>query len=76
MVIEELSSWLLSSKNLDAAFLKRHGPRGLVAAAKRFWGRFDAALNAANLAVSVKIGASHVVERRQLEQSRVSRSRR
>jgi len=51
-VISELGRWLIASKNLDMSFLKRHGPRGLVDAAKRFFGRFDAALNAANLAIA------------------------
>lgn len=47
-VLDELSTWLLSGTS-DAAFVSRHGPTGLVLAAKRFFGRFDAALNAANV---------------------------
>lgn len=53
-VISELGQWL-TSKELDPAFLKRHGPRGLVEAAKRIFGRFDAALNAANLAIAPRM---------------------
>ncbi|HVK74692.1 MAG TPA: hypothetical protein VM734_15290 [Kofleriaceae bacterium] len=49
LVIEELATWLLSGVAIDAAFLTRRGQPGLVAAAKRLFGRFDAALNAANL---------------------------
>lgn len=48
-VVEELAAWLLSGTTFDAAFLRRHGPRGLVPAARRLFGRFDAALNHANL---------------------------
>ncbi|KAB2911161.1 MAG: hypothetical protein F9K40_01290 [Kofleriaceae bacterium] len=55
-VISELGTWLIGG-NADAAFVKRHGPPGLVAAAKRFFGRFDAALNAANLAISDHVAA-------------------
>lgn len=54
-VIAELGQWLITSKDVDAAFLKRHGPRGLVDAAKRIFGRFDAALNAANLAIAPRM---------------------
>jgi hypothetical protein len=51
-VIAELGRWLVSSKDLEASHVKRHGPKGLVDAAKRIFGRFDAALNAANLAIA------------------------
>lgn len=49
MVIDELATWLLSGTAVEAAFVQRHGRPGLVAGAKRLFGRFDAALNAANL---------------------------
>lgn len=55
-VVSELGTWLLGG-NADAAFVKRHGPPGLVAAAKRHFGRFEAALNAANLAISDQVAA-------------------
>lgn len=55
-VISELGKWLLGG-SADAAFVKRHGPPGLVAAAKRYFGRFEAALNAANLAISDQVAA-------------------
>jgi hypothetical protein len=48
-VIEELAEWLLTGQAVEAAFVTRHGRPGLAAAAKRIFGRFDAALNAANL---------------------------
>ncbi len=48
-VIHELSTWLLSGTAVEASFVRRHGQPGLAAAAKRIFGRFDAALNAANL---------------------------
>lgn len=48
-VIEELATWLLGGTAVEAAFINRHGKPGLVAGAKRIFGRFDAALNAANL---------------------------
>ncbi|MEP6864982.1 MAG: hypothetical protein ABJE66_30460 [Deltaproteobacteria bacterium] len=51
-IIEELASWLASGTTIDASFVKRHGPRGLVAASKREFGRFDAALNVASLRVA------------------------
>jgi hypothetical protein len=54
-VIAELGQWLITSKDVDMSFLKRHGPRGLVDAAKRIFGRFDAALNAANLAIAPRL---------------------
>ncbi len=55
VVIAELGLWLINSKDVDVSFLKRHGPRGLVDAAKRIFGRFDAALNAANLAIAPRM---------------------
>jgi len=48
-VIAELATWLLSGTTVEASFVKRYGQPGLAAAAKRIFGRFDAALNAANL---------------------------
>lgn len=51
-VIDELCTWLLGGSAVEAAYLRRHGAPGLVAAAKRLFGRFEAALNAANLALA------------------------
>jgi hypothetical protein len=48
-VVGELAAWMLSGTTIDAQFMTRHGPRGLVAAARRIFGRFDAALNVAAL---------------------------
>ena len=43
---------LTPDKPIDASFVKRHGPPGLVAAAVREFGRFDAALNVASLQIA------------------------
>lgn len=51
-IINELATWMLSGTAIDAAFVTRHGPPGLVAAARRVFGRFEAALNVAGLRVS------------------------
>jgi hypothetical protein len=51
-IINELASWMLSGTAIDASFLKRHGPPGLVPATLRVFGRFDAALNVAGLHVA------------------------
>jgi hypothetical protein len=51
-VIEELATWLLTSPSVEASFIARHGRRGLVGNAKKIFGRFDAALNAANLHIA------------------------
>jgi hypothetical protein len=51
-IIQELASWIVSGTEIDATFVQRHGPPGLVAAARRIFGRFDAALNVAGLHVS------------------------
>lgn len=51
-IVEELATWLLGRTAIDAQFVSRHGPPGLVAAARRIFGRFDAALNVASLHVS------------------------
>jgi hypothetical protein len=48
-IIGELATWLLAGTAIDAQFLARYGPRGLVAATRRVFGRFDAALNVAAL---------------------------
>jgi hypothetical protein len=51
-IIDELATWMASGTVIDAAFVTRHGPPGLVAAARRIFGRFEAALNVAGLRVS------------------------
>jgi hypothetical protein len=51
-VVNELASWLLSGTAIDATFVARHGPPGLVAATRRIFGRFEAALNVAALHIS------------------------
>jgi hypothetical protein len=48
-IISELATWMLSGTAIDAQFMTRHGPKGLVAAIRRVFGRFDAALNVAAL---------------------------
>jgi hypothetical protein len=51
-IINELATWMLSGTAIDATFVSRHGPPGLVAATRRVFGRFEAALNVAALHVS------------------------
>jgi hypothetical protein len=51
-IVSELATWMLSGTAIDAQFMTRHGPRGLVAAIRRIFGRFDAAMNVAALHVS------------------------
>jgi hypothetical protein len=51
-IIDELAGWLMTGSPLDPAFVQRHGPAGLVPAARRIFGRFDAALNVAGLHVA------------------------
>lgn len=51
-IIEELARWLVNGTAVDASFLTRNGPPGLAAAARRVFGRFDAALNVAGLQVT------------------------
>jgi hypothetical protein len=51
-IIEELARWLVNGSSVDASFLTRNGPPGLAAAARRIFGRFDAALNVAGLHVT------------------------
>ena len=48
-VVTELAQWLLEDPTVDAATLGRRGQNALAVAARRLFGRFDAALNAANL---------------------------
>jgi len=51
-IIDELAGWMVTGTALDSSFVQRHGPPGLVAAARRVFGRFDAALNVAGLHVA------------------------
>lgn len=51
-IVDELARWMVAGTSIDASFLKRHGPPGLVSAALRIFGRFDAALNVAGLQVA------------------------
>jgi len=51
-IINELATWMVSGTSIDATFVTRHGPPGLVAATRRIFGRFEAALNVAALHVS------------------------
>ena len=44
-IVVELSTWVSKGTVVDASFLTRHGPPGLVAATKRIFGRFEAAMN-------------------------------
>jgi len=53
-VIEELARWLIELPGLDAPSLRRRKQGALVDAARREFGRFEAALNASNLALSQK----------------------
>ena len=39
-IVNELATWLVSGTSVDASFITRHGSRGLVAAAKKTFGRF------------------------------------
>jgi len=51
-IIQELATWMMGGTAIDATFVTRHGPPGLVAATRRIFGRFDAALNVAGLHLS------------------------
>ena len=51
-IVSELANWMVSGTAIDAPFMTRHGPPGLVAAIRRVFGRFEAALNVAALHVS------------------------
>lgn len=51
-IIDELARWMVTGTAIEASFLKRNGPPGLVPAAIRIFGRFDAALNVAGLHVA------------------------
>jgi hypothetical protein len=53
-VVTELADWLLQESTIDAATLKRRGHGALASWALRVFGRFDAALNAANLHLAEK----------------------
>jgi len=48
-VVTELATWLLEEPGIDAATLTRRGQGTLANWARRLFGRFDAAMNAANL---------------------------
>jgi len=48
-VVSELAQWLLEDSTIDAATLTRRGHGSLASWARRLFGRFEAALNAANL---------------------------
>jgi hypothetical protein len=50
-IVDELARWMIGGAAIDGAFMTRHGPPGLTAAARRIFGRFDAALNVAALEV-------------------------
>jgi hypothetical protein len=51
-IIDELARWMVAGTAVDSSFVRRHGPPGLVPAALRIFGRFDAALNVAGLHVA------------------------
>ena len=51
-IVDALAHWLVAGNAVDASYVTRHGPPGLAAAARRIFGRFDAALNVASLPVS------------------------
>jgi len=51
-IINELTTWMSSGTVIDAQFMTRHGPPGLVSAIRRVFGRFEAALNVTALHVS------------------------
>ncbi len=51
-IVEELARWMVAGTALDPSFVQRHGPPRLVSAARRIFGRFDAALNVAGLHVA------------------------
>jgi len=53
-VVTELADWLLQEPTIDAATLKRRGQGVLASRAVRLFGRFEAALNAANLHLAEK----------------------
>jgi hypothetical protein len=57
-IINELATWVSSGTTIDAAFMARHGPRGLVAAARKIFGRFEAAMNLTALHLS-KVSAEN-----------------
>jgi len=51
-IVSELATWVSKGTVVDASFLTRHGPPGLVAATKRVFGRFEAAMNVVALHLS------------------------
>jgi len=51
-IVHELATWVSKGTVVDASFLTRHGPPGLVAATKRVFGRFEAAMNVVALHLS------------------------
>jgi hypothetical protein len=51
-ITEELAKWLAGGTTVDAWFMKRYGPRGLVPAAVRIFGRFEVAMDVAALRVA------------------------
>lgn len=51
-IVNELVGWLVSGTTIDASFVTRYGPHGLVSATRKMFGRFDAALNVAALEVA------------------------
>lgn len=51
-IVDALAHWLVNGNAVDASYVTRHGPPGLAAAARRIFGRFDAALNVASLHVA------------------------
>jgi len=53
-VITELATWLLQESGLDAATLTRRGQAPLATWSRRLFGRFDAALSAANLHLAAR----------------------
>ena len=50
--VTELAAWLASGTTIDASFVSRYGPPGLVTATRKIFGRFEAALNIASLKVA------------------------
>ena len=51
-IVNELATWIKSGTEINATFVARYGPPGLVAATRRVFGRFEAALNVAGLQVA------------------------
>ena len=51
-IVTELAAWLASGTTIDASFVSRYGPPGLVTATRKIFGRFDATLNIASLQIA------------------------